>query len=85
MLLQLLAARLTAARRLPAAAALTARELVRSAQLRDTEDQERLAEVAAASERLLFSDEAPEPASLTAVVRRGRELLERLNAAESVA
>jgi hypothetical protein len=85
MLLQLLAARLTATRRLPAATALTARELARGAQLADTQDQERLAEVAAASERLLFSDEAPEPASLIAVMRRGRELLERLNAAEVVA
>jgi hypothetical protein len=83
MLLALIAERLTAARRLPATAALTARELARSAQLADVEDQERLAAVAIASERLRFSDEVPPPASLDAVLQRGRELLERLNAAEA--
>jgi hypothetical protein len=83
LLLLLLAARLTAARRLPLAAALTARELARAAQLPDVEDQKRLAEVAAASERLRFSKHAPLPVSLVAVLQRGRELLERLNAAES--
>jgi hypothetical protein len=81
MLLELIAARLTAARRLPAAAALTVRELARAAQLQDAGDQERLVEVALAAERLRFSDEEPAPASLAAVTERGRELLERLNAA----
>ena len=80
LLLTLIAARLTAARRLPAAAALTARELARAARLENAADQERLIEVALASEQLRFSDEAPEAASLTAVLQRGRELLERLNA-----
>ena len=81
MLLELIAARLTAARRLPAAAALTVRELARAAQLQDAGDQERLVEVALAAERLRFSDEEAAPASLAAVTERGRELLERLNAA----
>jgi hypothetical protein len=85
MLLTLIAARLTAVRRLPAAAGLTARELARAAQLEDAADQERLIEVALASERLRFSDEEPETASLSAVLQRGRELLERLNAAAALA
>jgi hypothetical protein len=85
MLLTLIAARLTAARRLPAAAALTARELARAAQLENAADQERLIELALASERLRFSDEAPETVSLIAVLQRGRELLARLNAAEALA
>jgi hypothetical protein len=81
MLLALIAAQLTAARRLPVAAALTVRELVRAAQLPDAADRERLVEVALAVERLRFSDQAVAPASLAAVMQRGRELLERLNAA----
>jgi hypothetical protein len=82
-LLELLAARLTEARRLPAAAALTVRELTRAAQLADAADRERLGEVASAAERLRFSREAPTPEGVARVLERGRELLERLG--ESVA
>jgi hypothetical protein len=80
LLLELLAARLTAARRLPAAAALTARELTRAAELTDTEDRARLLEVALASEHLRYGAHWAAPARLAAVMERGRQLLERLDA-----
>lgn len=81
MLLELIAARLTAARRLPASAAFTVRELARAAQLPDADHKERLVAVALAAERLRFSDDVTAPENLTAVMQRGRELLEQLNAA----
>jgi hypothetical protein len=80
MLLEILAARLTAARRLPFAAALTVRELTRAAELADAEDHARLLEVALASERLRYSAHLTAPSGLTAVMVRGRQLLERLDA-----
>jgi len=80
LLLELLAARLTAARRLPVAAALTVRELTRAAELADAEDRARLSEVALESERLRYSAHLTAPSGLTAVMVRGRELLERLDA-----
>jgi hypothetical protein len=84
MLLELLAARLTATRRLPASAALTVRELTRAAQLA-TEDHSRLLEVALAAERLRYSDHRAAPGALAAVIERGRELLERLSASSMAA
>jgi hypothetical protein len=80
MLLEILAARLTAARRLPFAAALTVRELTLAAELTDAEDHARLLEVALASERLRYSAHPTAPSGLTAVMVRGRQLLERLDA-----
>jgi len=80
-LLEALAARLTAARRLPASAALTVRELARAARLQDAADRARLLDVAVAAEQLRFSTEALPAANLAAVLERGRELLERLTAA----
>jgi hypothetical protein len=80
-LLELLALRLTAARRLPASGALTVRELMRAAQLQDAVDRERLFEVAFAAERLRFSAESLPSETLAAVIERGRELLQRLSAA----
>jgi hypothetical protein len=80
MLLEILAARLTAARRLPFAAALTVRELTRAAALTDAEDHARLLEVALASERLRYSAHLSAPSALSAVMLRGRQLLERLDA-----
>jgi hypothetical protein len=77
-LLELIAARLTAARRLPASRALTVRELTRAAELSDAADRERLDELALASERLRFGVAAPAPAGVARVLARGRELLERL-------
>ena len=78
MLLELIAARLTAAHCLPAAASLTVRELARAAQLQHADDRERLAAVALTAERLRYSDEPFAAASLAPVLARGRELLERL-------
>ena len=77
-LLELIAARLTAARRLPASAALTVRELARAAELSDAADRERLAELALACERLSFSVMAPTPAGVARALERGRELFDRL-------
>jgi hypothetical protein len=77
-LLELIAARLTAARRLPASGALTVRELTRAAELSDSADRERLDEVALASEELRFSTAAPTAAGVARVLERGRELFERL-------
>jgi hypothetical protein len=77
-LLELIAARLTAARRLPAARALTVRELTRAAELSDATDRERLDELALASERMRFGFAEPAPAGVARVLARGRELFERL-------
>jgi hypothetical protein len=78
MLLELIAARLTAARRLPASRALTVRELMRAAELSDTADRERLDELALASERVRFGLAEPAPAGFARALARGRELFERL-------
>lgn len=77
-LLELIAARLTAARRLPAARAFTVRELMRAAELSDAADRERLDELALTSERLRFGLAEPAPAGIAGVLARGRELFERL-------
>jgi hypothetical protein len=77
-LLELIAARLTAARRLPAARAFTVRELMRAAELSDAADRERLDELALTSERLRFGITQPVPAGIAGVLARGRELFERL-------
>jgi len=78
MLLELIAARLTAARRLPTSAAFTVRELARAAELADAADRDSLDEVAAAAERLCFAVQAPSAASIAQALKRGRELLDRL-------
>jgi len=80
MLLELLTTRLTAARRLPAAAALTVRELTRAAELTDAEDRVRLLEVALATERLRYSAHSAAAFGLAVVMERGRQLLEHLDA-----
>ena len=80
MLLELIAARLTAARRLPAARAFTVRELMRAAELSDAADRERLDELALTSERVRFGLSEPAPAGIAGVLARGRELFERLGA-----
>ena len=67
-----------AARRLPASAAFTVRELARAAELSDSADRERLAELASACERLRFSVMAPTPAGIARALERGRELFDRL-------
>src|SRR3984957_5929794 len=69
-LLEALAARLTAARRLPASAALTVHELPRAARLQDAADRARLLDVAVAAEQLRFSAETLPAANLAAVLER---------------
>jgi len=78
MLLELIAARLAALRRLPPARALTARELERQARLPEESGRARLAELVTVCERVRFSGAAVSSASLTAAVRGGRALLAAL-------
>jgi hypothetical protein len=80
-LLELIAARLTAARRLPASRTLTVRELTRAAELTDAADRERLDELALTSERLRFAHAAPTAAGVARVLARGRGLFDRLGEA----
>jgi len=78
LLLELIAARLAALRRLPPARALTARELERQARLPEESGRARLAELVTVCERVRFSGAAVSSASLTAAVRGGRALLSAL-------
>ena len=78
LLLELIAARLAALRRLPPARALTARELERQARLPEESGRARLAELVTVCERVRFSGAAVSSASLTAAVRGGRALLAAL-------
>ncbi len=80
LLLELIAARLTELRRLPAAGGLTIRELLQTARFAQNEDRTLLADVALAAERVRFSAEPVPDATLHAVVERGRRLLEHLQA-----
>ena len=79
LLLQLIIGRLIAQKRLPAARALTLRELQRVARLRDESDRDRLAALAAACERARFAEHVSAPI-LEAASLRGRELLASLDA-----
>jgi len=80
MLLELIAARLGEQGRLPPARAFTAREVARTARLRDEAERARLAELARVSERVRYSDEEVAPASLGGALLGGRELLAALEA-----
>jgi hypothetical protein len=79
LLLQLIIRRLIELKWLPPARALTLRELERAARLRDQEDRERLAALAAACERARFAEHVAAP-MLAAATVRGRELLASLEA-----
>jgi len=80
LLLELIAARLAAQQRLPPARALTVRELVARARLRDEAERARLAALAAVSERLRYAaGGVPRPA-LEAALTGGRELLAAIEA-----
>jgi hypothetical protein len=81
LLLELIARRLHEQGRLPPARALTVQELLRSARLTGGADRERLRVLAAASERLRFSNSMPGPEALGAALAGGRELLVSLRAA----
>lgn len=78
MLLQLIAGRLTALRRLPPASAFTVRELTRSADLGDEEDRKRLATVALAAERARYAADGVPAAALESAFAQGRELLQNI-------
>ncbi len=81
LLLELITRRLYEQGRLPPARALTVRELLREVRLADPAHRERLRVLAAASERLRFSDRVPGPEALGAALAGGRELLAALAAA----
>lgn len=78
MLLELIAARLTALRRLPPASALTVRELTRSANLGDEEDRRRLANVAMTAERARYAADGVPPSTLESAFAQGAELLKNV-------
>jgi hypothetical protein len=78
LLLELIAARLTAEQRLPAARALTVVELWRRARL-DEDSRMQFAELSGVCERLRFSAMPVSPASLTAAVTNGRSVLATLD------
>jgi hypothetical protein len=82
-LLEAIAARLIETQRLPPARALTTRELVLAARLTDATDRARLAELAAACERVRFAARPPPAQMLGAALARGRELLAGLEAARA--
>jgi hypothetical protein len=75
MLLELIAARLTALRRLPPASALTVRELTRSADLGDEDDRKRLANVAMTAERARYAADGVPASALESAFTQGKELL----------
>jgi len=83
LLLELIARRLYEQGRLPPARALTVQELLRAARLADDADRERLRVLAAASERLRFSNSVPGRDALGAALVAGRELLAALATASA--
>lgn len=80
LLLELIATRLATQQRLPPARALTVRELMVRARLRDAAERARLADLAAVSERLRYSGQGVAAAALEAALSGGRELLAALEA-----
>lgn len=80
-LLRRLAHRLQRLGRLPAAPAMTARELARGARLDTEADRESLCEVALAAERVRYAAVTPQATELEAVVGAGQGLLQRLESA----
>jgi hypothetical protein len=78
LLLERIAALLTAVRRLPPASAFTVRELTRSAKLPDEEDRERLALVAAAAERARYAADGVPAGTLESAFAQGVELLKKI-------
>jgi hypothetical protein len=79
LLLEMILRRLMDLGFLPLAGALTVRELTRIARLPEPDDRSRLAAVALAAERIRYSADESQPASLDESIIQGRELLERLN------
>ncbi|MFL6600677.1 MAG: hypothetical protein ACJ8R9_05040 [Steroidobacteraceae bacterium] len=80
LLLELIVRRLSDRGYLPAAGALTVRELTRAVRLPEPEDRTRLTELALTAEQVRYSAGELESAALDESVVRGRELLDRLDA-----
>jgi hypothetical protein len=85
LLLEFIAARLTAEQRLPAARALTVGELWRRARLPDEHAREQLAELAGVCEQVRFSGAPVASATLSTAVLSGRRVLAALDAASPAA
>ncbi|HEU4625278.1 MAG TPA: hypothetical protein VFS52_10970 [Steroidobacteraceae bacterium] len=79
LMLELIAAKLTALGRLPPAGALTARELVRAADLSEPAYRERLSELALTAERAVYAPGGVSPAMAETAVTRAHELLAALD------
>ena len=75
LLFDFIAMRLTDLGRLPPPTAMTAREVVRAAELPDDVDRRRLAELASTAERVRYADVAVPPEIVESAVKNGRELL----------
>jgi hypothetical protein len=75
MLLELIAAKLTAMRRLPPAGAMTVRELARSVDLDAARDRERLSNLALTAERARYAQSGVPADLLESAYEQGRELL----------
>jgi hypothetical protein len=82
LLMQLVARRLTDLKRLPPAGAFTVREIVRTADLRQQADRERLNEIALTSERVRYAESEVSPAVVETAVGHARELLSSLDSRE---
>jgi hypothetical protein len=78
LVLELVIAKLIELHRAPPAGALTVRELSRAVQLPDAADRERLTQLVLAAERTRYAAMPPPADRIDAVVRQGRELLQRL-------
>jgi hypothetical protein len=76
MLLELIAAKLTAIRRLPPASAMTVRELSDAVNLEADQDRERLDTLAATAERARYAESSVPVTALESAYARGRELLD---------
>ena len=76
LLLELIASKLTAIRRLPPANAMTVRELSHAVNLEATQDRERLASLASTAERARYAEDGVAPDALESAYLRGRELLD---------
>jgi len=83
LLMQLVARRLTDLNRLPPAGAFTVREIVRTADLEQQADRERLSEIALTSERVRYAESEVSPAVVETAVSHARELLSHLDAHET--
>jgi hypothetical protein len=78
-LLELVLTKLTDARRLPPAGAMTVAELARNVKLEEEADRDRLMKLAKAAEQARFSAAGLAPQALETAMEQGRALLERLD------